>query len=565
MPGAELATRVAVAALAAGAGAGAVAIARARPELALIGEPAALALLLAVAGWALVAAGLLDRARHPGRPFGLLLAGAGIAWLMADWSTPAAGSAAVFTLGLLLAGAFPALLAHAALAYPARTPTAAPRALAAAGYVAGLLLLGMLQALFFDPAGEGCADCPANLVELSGDGATALALTRAGLIAGAAVALAVACVLLWRLARATAARRRAWAPVLVPAATALALIAAQYVHGIDRGFLGTGGLDRGLRIAVAAALVALAVGAAWERVRAMRTRTALARLVVELGASPPPGGLQEALARSFEDPGLRLYHAVGDGFLDGEGRAAAPPPGATRLLAGDRVVAALAHRPGLFDDPAVVRSLAATVRLALEHERLQAGVRAQLAALRASRMRIVEAADAERRRLERDLHDGAQQRLVALTLGLRLAQRRQPDAGEELAAVESDVRAAVAELRELAHGIHPSVLSDQGLAAALEALAEGVPRLALGTLPAERFDAAVETAAYAAVTETLRQGEPGRLAVSASHTDGKLSLELACERPLDGPLLDLEDRIGALGGSLAIEAGRLVVELPCAS
>ena len=554
-----------MAALAAGAGAGAVAIARARPELALIGEPATLALLLAVAGWALVAAGLLDRARHPGRPFGLLLAATGMGWLLADWSTPAAGSAAAFTLGLLLAGAFPALLGHALLAYPAPAPAAAARALAAAGYVAGLLLLGLLPALFVDPAGEGCADCPANLVELRGDGGTALALTRAGLLAGAAVAVAVACVLLWRLARATAARRRAWAPVQVPGATALALVAAQYAHAVDRGFLGTGGLDRTLRVTLAATLVVLAAGAAWERVRALRTRTALARLVVELGASPPPGGLEEALARSFDDPGLRLYHAVGDGFIDGAGRAATPPAGATRLLAGDRVVAALAHRPGLFDDPAVVRSLAATVRLALEHERLQAGVRAQLDALRASRMRIVEAGDAERRRLERDLHDGAQQRLVALTLNLRLAQRRQPGAGAELAAVEGDVRAAVAELRELAHGIHPSVLSDQGLAAALEALAEGVPRLALGELPAERFDAAVETAAYVAVTEALRQGEPGRVAVSARRADGRLALELDSERPLDGSLLDLEDRIGALGGSLAIDAGRLLVELPCAS
>ena len=214
-----------------------------------------------------------------------------------------------------------------------------------------------------------------------------------------------------------------------------------------------------------------------------------------------------------EDPGLRLFHAVGEGFVDGGGNAVAPPPGATRLLAGDEVVAALAHRPGLLDDPAVVRSLAATVRLALEHERLQAGVRAQLNALRDSRARIVAAGAAERRRLERDLHDGAQQRLVALTLGLRLAQRRDPGAGEGLAAVEADVRAAVAELRELAHGIHPSLLSDQGLAVALQELAEGSPRLALGDLPAERFDAAVETAAYFAVTEGLRLC--GGVAVSA--------------------------------------------------
>ena len=153
--------------------------------------------------------------------------------------------------------------------------------------------------------------------------------------------------------------------------------------------------------------------------------------------------------------------------------------------------------------------------------------------------------------------------MVALTLGLRLAQRRRPEAGRELAAVEDEVRAAVAELRELAHGIHPSLLSDQGFATALQELAEGAPGLALGDLPAERFDDAVETAAYFAVTEGLRLC--GSVAVSARRVDHKLVLELAGRRRPEGSLLDLEDRVGALGGSVSTDDGHLVVELPCAS
>jgi signal transduction histidine kinase len=197
---------------------------------------------------------------------------------------------------------------------------------------------------------------------------------------------------------------------------------------------------------------------------------------------------------------------------------------------------------------------------------LQAEARAQLEDLRSSRARIIEAGDAERRRLERDLHDGAQQRLVGLSLALRLL-RSQLGADHELVArldeVEAELRRAVAELRELAHGIHPAVLSDEGLAAAVEALAEDAP-IRIAALPQQRFPVAVETAAYLVVAEAAKAGAAR---VSAERQDAALVVDVEAEAEPEG-LVDLEDRVGALDGRLDVErAGdggvRIRAEIPC--
>src|SRR5207249_4829505 len=156
----------------------------------------------------------------------------------------------------------------------------------------------------------------------------------------------------------------------------------------------------------------------------------------------------------------------------------------------------------------LLASAGAAARLALENERLQAELRAQLAELRASRARIVSAGDEERRRLERDLHDGAQQRLLSLGLALQLARAKLgPDANgaaELVAEADGELRAALDELRELARGIHPAVLSEQGLAAALKTLAERSPILVtIAEVPDQRLSTPAEAAAYFLVSEAL--------------------------------------------------------------
>ena len=319
----------------------------------------------------------------------------------------------------------------------------------------------------------------------------------------------------------------------------------------------------------------VAAGVAWARLRARGMRDQLARLVFDLGRSPPPGGLRDQLARAFGDPSLELLHARDDeaGWVDGDGRPAGVTPGpdrqVTRVLAGGREISAVLHRPGLLEDPAVAAELAGAARLALEHERLGAIRRAHLESLRASRGRIVEQADAERRSLERDLHDGAQQRLATLAVAIRLARRQlvagDPRIDAELGAAEEGLREALAELRELAHGLIPSVLAHEGLKPAVEALADRSQRLVVGELPPERFPVPVESAAYFVVAESLRRSGAGDVTVSARREDGRLLVRLEAAAGIAGSTIDLEDRVGAVGGTLATTSHDLLAELPCES
>jgi len=215
------------------------------------------------------------------------------------------------------------------------------------------------------------------------------------------------------------------------------------------------------------AVILLAAGLVWTAVRVTAHRRAVARLVTSLGQAPTPGSLEQALARALGDPDLRIAYWLSDSerYVDAQGQPRAEPvatPGrmVTALVEGDRRIAVVSHAAAL---PELERELGAAVRLGLENERLQAEVLAQLGELRASRARIVETGDAERRRLERDLHDGAQQRLLALSYDIQLAQAAaEADADEQagplLEHAVTEVRAGLADLRDLT-GLRPSPTS----------------------------------------------------------------------------------------------------------
>ena len=571
------AARLALLAVAVALGGWSLAIARTEPAYSLAGDSLAAELAGLLAGWSLVGAGLGAWARRPTSRFGPLLVAAGLMWFLAGWNNPGIGVAVAFTAGLLFHAACPPLVGHAALVYlDGRLRSRLERVAVTIAYGGAVLALGILPALFFDPAVAGCGQCPANLLGAGDDAEAFWALNHVGVWGGLAWALLLVALVAWRLLRSTAARRQVTAPVLVPAVIYLLLVAWNYQHALDRGFLSNDAVDRRLWLGQAAALVALALGVSWEWVRGRRIRSSLARLVVELAAAPPPGGLGAVLADTFDDPSLELLYPLPDGRqVDGRGRPAQPggEQAVTPLVRGGRPVALLAHRPGLLDEPGLIEEIVATARLALHNERLQAQVRAQLEDLRASRTRIVEQGDAERRRLERDLHDGAQQRLVSLALSLRLA-RLGADAGTDMAwleEAEAEVRRALAELRGLAHGLYPAALTEEGLGAALEALAEQASTpLELGPLPRERFEPQVEAAAYFVVAETLKRSRPGRAKVDAAHGDGRLVLELVTDQPPPQELTDLEDRVGALDGRLLPQpsptgGARIRVDLPCGS
>jgi signal transduction histidine kinase len=360
--------------------------------------------------------------------------------------------------------------------------------------------------------------------------------------------------------------------VLAAGAAYLGLVAAWFVASLDEGYLAAGEVERGLWLGQALTLVSISLGVAWTWLRARRARAAVAALVVDLAQSPPPGGLRDLLAGIVGDPALVLaYPLDGAGQLvDTGGRRVDLPAGTERtdLVRDGRVVAVLGHRPGVLGDEQLVDEVARAARLALEHERLQAEVRARVEDLRASRARIVEAGDAERKRLERDLHDGAQQRLVALSLSLRLLRARAPD-DEALERAEGEIRLAIEELRELAHGLFPAVLADEGLAAAVEALAEeGRVFIRVGVVPDGRFAPALESAAYGVVAQTALAAT-GAVVVRAARAGAVLAVEVEAEG-FDGlDLVALEDRVLALDGRIAVSNGarRVMIraELPCES
>jgi signal transduction histidine kinase len=224
--------------------------------------------------------------------------------------------------------------------------------------------------------------------------------------------------------------------------------------------------------------------------------------------------------------------------------------------------------------------LGGLVRTHISH--LDEELRARLDELRASRARIVEAGDAERRRLERDLHDGAQARLVGLALLLRTARTRagsDPDLAGLLDRAQEELQTSLAELRELARGIHPAVLTDRGLAPALKALAARTPvPVTLEGDAEERLPGPVESAAYFVVSEALtnvaKYAQATRATVALRQVDGRLTVDVAddgvggASATRGSGLRGLADRLSALDGTLSVEspAGRgtrLRAEIPC--
>ena len=247
-------------------------------------------------------------------------------------------------------------------------------------------------------------------------------------------------------------------------------------------------------------------------------------------------------------------------------------------------VAALIHDPSLEDDPELLDAVAAAAVFALENARLNVELRARLDELQGSRARIVEAGDAERRRLERNLHDGAQQRLVAVALQLRMLQnriRRDPAEAEQLATeASSELAQSLDELRELARGLHPAVL-DQGLNAALHALATRSPVPTTVTYQApDGVPQPIELAAYFVASEALTNVAKYAGATAATvrvSGDGRtIAIEIAddgvggADDGLGSGLRGLADRVEALHGTLRVAsaagAGTTVTaEMPCAS
>jgi signal transduction histidine kinase len=276
-------------------------------------------------------------------------------------------------------------------------------------------------------------------------------------------------------------------------------------------------------------------------------------------------------------------------YVDSRGRPfELPPPDSDRAVTvlgpADAPVAALMHDPVLLERGGLLEAAGAAARLALENERLQAELRAQLAELRASRARIVQAGDDERRRLERNLHDGAQQRLLGLGLALQLARAKvgiEANGGAELLSeAEDELRRALDELRELARGIHPAILTDQGLGPALRSLAERSLVPVAIAVPGDRLEEPIEAAAYFLVSESLanaaKYAYASAVRVNVSRRNGVTIVDVdddgvgGADPAIGSGLRGLSDRVQALDGTFRLDSPpgggtHIHAVIPCAS
>jgi signal transduction histidine kinase len=322
--------------------------------------------------------------------------------------------------------------------------------------------------------------------------------------------------------------------------------------------------------------------------RTQLARSAVGDVVRELDAGVEPGQLAGVLRRALGDPSLQLAYERPDGtYVDADGReidlpgSADPDRVVTPIGRGGEATELIVHDRTLETDPQLVAGVAAAARLALENERLQAEIRAQLEEVRASRARIVEAGFDARRQVERDLHDGAQQQLLALAVRLQLARGEaagDPRLESMLTSAGQELDAAIVELRGLARGIHPTVLTELGLGAAVENLADRSPIPVEVSVADGRCSSVCEATAYFVVSEALaniaRHSAAGRAAITISRVDGDLLIEVTddgaggASMSEGSGLRGLADRVAAVGGSLSIDspvaAGtRLSARIPC--
>ena len=528
-----------------------------------------------LSGVSFAACGLVAWRRRPDSAVGPMLTLAGFGVLL-----PAilgqVDSSLAFTLALLFGELWIALYAALILSFVTggRLTTRIDLFLVET-FVFALLVMQFAVQLFLPDARNLLLAWP------DADLATTLTKLQWAVLAVASLGVVVITVHRWRVA--SQPHRRALLPSLAGSLSAV-LFSANLTTLI------AGSPSAALMTALNAALLTVPAALLWGLLRSRLARGELADLFRELGTLRGVR-LEAGLAKVLGDPGLVLaYRVPGEhAYLDGRGKPVAlPAPGDDRVAApverDGRELAMLIHDASLDDDPELVGAAAAAAALALDDARLHAESEDQLAELRASRERIVAAGDAERRRLERDLHDGAQQRLVSVALQLRMIEREirtDPAAAERLVkSAGEELSQSLEELRELARGIHPSVLN-HGLKAALGSLASraGLPTT-VAYEPHAHLPEQVELAAYFVACEALanvaKYAQATSASVRVSRRDGVAVVEIAddgiggADESAGTGLQGLADRVAALDGTLRIlsppGAGTVVTaELPCAS
>jgi signal transduction histidine kinase len=547
------------------------------------------AILGPLIGLSFIGTGVFAWWRRPLNRFGLLMTGVGIAWFLAGLTE--SNNSTVFTIGSYVEPLYLVLVIQMVLSFPTgRLETFAQRVTIAAGYLDVLAVRLPFFLLGGDIAGDLKGPRPDNVFAVVDAPDLADVFDYTSTFVAVVVLISTFVLLLQKRRAATPPQRRALAPMLWTGTALVGLLGVAFVIDV-LGLPGQIGDVAGLLALISFAVLPFAFLAGLVRSRYSRAG-AVGELIERLNNPEADRSLGLALADALGDRSLKLvyWRPSAGHYVTYDGRPVQlPEAGSGRAVTevereGIRV-GAIIHDESLADEPGLVRAVAASAALALENERLEAELRARLDELQSSRSRLVEVSMFERRRLERDLHDGAQQRLVALSLQLGLAKRRLEEgeeaaAGAMLDAARDELARALEELRELARGIHPAVLTDRGLEPALEALAERAPLpVSLDQMPAERLPAPVEAAAYFVVAEALtnvvkyaeastaavRIRRNGSYAVVEVHDDGVGGADPTIGTGLRG----LADRLAALDGRLEVhsppgEGTTVRAEVPCA-
>jgi len=524
--------------------------------------------------------GLYWMHRRPGSRFGPLLIAVGLVG-GAPYVLQSSSEPALFAAGILWEGVIYALTLALILSFPSgRLDGRAERLMLVTGATA--VMGGYLSLVLFSPeissqsSISAClAACPENGLLVASEPALAIEALRVARVFVILVALAAVGLIVRRLLTGTPPRRRA---LMVGAPVAVAFLLSQAAWQTARLLEIEGEAFysvfqwtiTGTRASIWYGFLLALIAAELFAGRVLR------RVVIESLRRPALDELEAMLREPLGDPGLRLAFRRPErgGWADADGEPiAVPSPASGRVLTeverDGQAAAAIIHDAQLAEEPELLRAAGAVALLAQENAHLEAAWNGSLRELQDSRRRIVAASEGERRRLERDLHDGAQQRLVSLRINLAMASEQaaaDPAVSARLDELEADLDEAIEELRALAHGIFPSVLADRGLMPALRAVGRRGPRpIAVTGRRIGRYPPEIESAIYYCCLEALqnatKHGGPGaQVAAHLSVKDGELRLEVrddgpgfdvAAIRSGDG-LRNMQDRLGAVNGQLAI-------------
>jgi signal transduction histidine kinase len=547
-------------------------------------SPAAVSAVLAlVVGWAYIGSGLIARRQRPENRLGPVMVLIGFAWFVTFLAD--SNDSLTFTLGTVLEDLYLLGFVYLILSFPTGRLRGKLEVALFATAIFIAIVVEFAWLLFADSRTQICSDCPSNALEITRNDTVADALLQSQRTVGVVLSVFTVVLLVRRWRRASPPERHAGAPVLWAGSAMFAALAFSVANDIFDHPLGPGPAWTRSLVFASIPIAVLAV-----LLQRRLARGAVAGLVVELGESATTVDLREALGRALGDPSLELAYWVPASarYVDSSGHPVELPEpetgrAATVVEREGETIAALIHDPALSENSELVQSVCAAAALTLENARLQAELRARLAELQASRARLVEATENERRRIERDLHDGTQQRLVSIAMSLGLAESKLAADRPAVEPVLHEAREALAvaldELRELTQGIRPAILVERGLAAALDDLSRraGLPvRLIVGV--GGRLTQQVESAAYFVASEALtnaaKHSHASEVRLAVYQRDSTLVLEVMDDGiggavPAGGSgLRGLADRVEALGGRLTVSSppGRgttLRAEFPC--